>query len=61
MRIEKRPKIIFTMEESETFERVIGLLNCIIENCDDVEIRRLTVTAAMELSNFWGDDAVEIE
>ena len=30
MRIEKQPKIILTMEESETFERVIGLLDSIV-------------------------------
>lgn len=61
MRIEKRPKIILTMEESETFERVIGLLNSIVGNCDGADIGRLAATAAMELSNFWGDDAVEVE
>lgn len=61
MRIEKRPTIILTMEESETFERVIELLNSIVRNCDGADIKRLAATAAMELSNFWGDDAVEVE
>lgn len=61
MRIEKQPKIILTMEESKTFEQVIGLLNSIVGNCDGTDIGRLAATAAMELSNFWGDDAVEVE
>ena len=61
MRIEKRPTIILTMEESETFERAIGLLNSIVGNCDGADIGRLAATAAMELSNFWRDDAVEVE
>lgn len=61
MKIEKQPKIILTMEESETFERVIGLLNSIVGNCDGADIGRLAAIAAMELSNFWGDDAVEVE
>ena len=61
MRIEKRPTIILTMEESETFERVMGLLNSIVGNCNGADIGRLAATAAMELSNFWGDDAIEVE
>ena len=61
MRIEKHPKIILTMEESETFERVIGLLDSIVGNCDGAEIGRLAATAAIELSNFCEDDAVGVE
>lgn len=61
MKIEKQPKIILTMEEGETFERVIGLLNSIVGNCEGADIWRLAATAALELSNFWGNDAVEVE
>lgn len=61
MRIEKRTTIVLTIEESAIFERAIELLNCIIGNCDGAEIGRLAAVAAMELSNFWGDDAVEID
>ena len=61
MRIEKRTIIVLTNEEGKIFGRAIELLNCIIEKCNDAELKSLAVTAAMELSNFWRDDAVEIE
>ena len=61
MRIEKQTTVVLTIEESAIFERAIELLNCIIGNCDDAEIKSLATSAIMELFNFWGDDAVEIE
>lgn len=61
MKIEKRLKIIFTIEESAIFKRAIELLYNIVGNCDGADIGRLAAIAAMELSNFWEDDAVEVE
>ena len=61
MRIEKRTIIVLTNEEGKIFGRAIELLNRIIGNCDDAEIKSLATSATIELSNFWGDDAIEIE